>query len=209
VEVSILPRCVSDHNPSFITYSNSSEFRWTKRRQFRFEAAWAKDSRSKEIIKKEWRVKGPRGDSWGQVRKKLDRCKKSLQVWVRKTVKQGERLLQAKQMELSAIQSLGNPDLVEQEKRIQEELLLLLDQEDLIWRQRAKTDWLKEGDRNTKYFHAWASQHSRRNTISEIVDHHGALCSNQGTIEAAFVSYFQDLFIAGNNLNVEACIRHV
>lgn len=34
VEVGILPRCVSDHNPLFITYSNSLELRWTKRRQF-------------------------------------------------------------------------------------------------------------------------------------------------------------------------------
>jgi hypothetical protein len=54
VEVSILPRCVSGHNPLFITYSNSLELRWTKRRQFWFEAAWAKDSNSREIIKKEW-----------------------------------------------------------------------------------------------------------------------------------------------------------
>lgn len=35
------------------------------------------------------------------------------------------------------------------------------------------------------------------------------MCTNQGTIEAAFVCYFQDLFTAGANLNVADCIWHV
>lgn len=53
------------------------------------------------------------GDSWGQVQKKLDQCKKSLQVWVHKTVQKGDRLIHKKQLELSAIQNSGNPALVE------------------------------------------------------------------------------------------------
>jgi hypothetical protein len=76
VEVSILPWCVSDHNPLFITYSNSLELRWTTRCQFWFEAAWEKDSTSKEIIKKEWRVKAPIGDSCGPSAKEVGSIQK-------------------------------------------------------------------------------------------------------------------------------------
>lgn len=120
VEVSILPRCVSNHNPLFITYSNSLELRWTKRRQFWFEAAWEKDSTSKELIKKEWRVKAPIGDSWSQARKKLDRCKKSLQIWVCKTVQKGDRLIQ------EGLKSQGPSN-------IQQMLIFVLHNSILLW----------------------------------------------------------------------------
>jgi len=56
---------------------------------------------------------------------------------------------------------------------LKEELDNLLEVEDLKWRQRAKEDWLKYGDRNTKYFHACASQKNRRNLIREIADLRG------------------------------------
>lgn len=46
-----------------------------------------------------------------------------------------------------------------------ERLFLLLSQEELYWRQRAKSYWMRDGDRNTKYFHASASTKKRRNKI--------------------------------------------
>jgi hypothetical protein len=39
-----------------------------------------------------------------------------------------------------------------------DELDSLLEQEELKWQQRAKVNWLKHGDRNSKYFHAAATQ---------------------------------------------------
>jgi hypothetical protein len=40
VEVSILARICSNHNPVHVAYSTSSAVKWNKRRQFRFEADW-------------------------------------------------------------------------------------------------------------------------------------------------------------------------
>jgi len=67
--------------------------------------------------------------------------------------------------------------LVEAETPLKEELNVLLEQEDLKWRQRAKEDWLRLGDKNTKFFHACANQCSKKKTIQQIVDMHGRLCS--------------------------------
>ena len=37
---------------------------------------------------------------------------------------------------------------------LKREINTLLDDEELYWGQRAKAHWLKEGDKNTKFFHA-------------------------------------------------------
>jgi hypothetical protein len=50
---------------------------------------------------------------------------------------------------------------------------MLLRQEELWWRQRAKEEWLKQGDRNTKFFHACANSKRRKNFVGTIVDEMG------------------------------------
>jgi hypothetical protein len=60
--------------------------------------------------------------------------------------------------ELQALQNRADPTLVEIEVGLNKELYDLLEQEDLKWKQRAKENWLRFGDRNTKYIHACATQ---------------------------------------------------
>jgi hypothetical protein len=43
VEVQVLPCCSLDHNPLFVSFSNSAEVQWTKQRQFLIEAACVKN----------------------------------------------------------------------------------------------------------------------------------------------------------------------
>jgi len=48
--------------------------------------------------------------------------------------------------------------MLELRKRMQR----LLSQDDAYWRQRAKTHWYNDGDRNTKKFHASATTYGKR-----------------------------------------------
>ena len=41
---------------------------------------------------------------------------------------------------------------------VKDELNMLIAQENTYWHQRSKISWMKDGDRNSKYFHAVASQ---------------------------------------------------
>ena len=55
-------------------------------------------------------------------------------------------------------------------------------------------DWLKAGDKNTKFFHAKASSRRRKNKIEGIEDNAGNCLENKEDVENRFCEYFQDMF---------------
>lgn len=46
----------------------------------------------------------------------------------------------------------------------------LLKQEEVSWRLKSRAIWLKEGDKNTKFFHKYENSKCERNTIWKISD---------------------------------------
>lgn len=57
--------------------------------------------------------------------------------------------------------------------RLRKDLNDLLDSEEIFWNQRSRVQWLKEGDRNTKFFHHRASERRKKSTILGIRDENG------------------------------------
>jgi hypothetical protein len=56
---------------------------------------------------------------------------------------------------------------------LQQEINELLEINELKWSQQAKENWLKHGDKNSKYFQACVRQRRRTNQITEIRDVEG------------------------------------
>jgi hypothetical protein len=77
------------------------------------------------------------------------------------------------------------------------------------WKQRANENWLKNDDRNTKYFHTCANFRNRRNLISRILDGNGQLCSNQRDIEQAFIQYYTALYTSSIPQDFEPCVQAI
>ena len=61
-------------------------------------------------------------------------------------------------------------------------------------RQRSRVDWLKEGDRNTPFFHARASARRRTNKIRALVDDDGSRCEDLPSIKGLTERFYGDLF---------------
>jgi hypothetical protein len=146
---------------------------------------------------------------WVVLKAKLDSCRSLLKSWARNYDYKELWNIKKVEEDLLNVQKEGDPKSLEEEKALKDNLDYLLELEDLKWRQRARENWLKYGDRNTKYFHACASQRKCRNLIKEVVDQEGRKWKSEKGIERAFERYFRWLYRADSNVEIEPCISSI
>jgi hypothetical protein len=77
---------------------------------------------------------------------------------------------------------------------VERKLCELFEREEIIARQRSRVDWLKEGDRNTAFFHARASARHHANTIKALVREDGTRCEQLLAIKGMVEDFYGDLF---------------
>ncbi|KAL4334370.1 hypothetical protein GQ457_07G017230 [Hibiscus cannabinus] len=124
-----------------------------------------------------------------------DKVSKGLDRWFRKIKR--DRKLSVKELQerisFSGQQQLSDSvlgDLIDSKL----ELNLQLDKEEIYWEQRARANWLRNGDRNTNFFHRYASQRRRCKRIDGLVTEDGAFHDNMDEVRNIAVSYFSKLF---------------
>lgn len=65
--------------------------------------------------------------------------------------------------------------------------------DELAWKQRSRIQWVKQGDKNTRFFHRIATSHKRFNYIDQLeVD--GAVTKDQALIKEAVHIYYNNLY---------------
>nr|POE73655.1 hypothetical protein CFP56_76544 [Quercus suber] len=93
------------------------------------------------------------GSRANQLRNKLVNVKKMALDWNRNVFGRVEVEIRRKQNQLQYLQdSIVTNDDVRRERVYREELEELLDREELLWAQKARTNWFLHRDRNTRYF---------------------------------------------------------
>ncbi|XP_056695812.1 uncharacterized protein [Spinacia oleracea] len=102
------------------------------------------------------------------------------------------------------------------EEDLTNQLQSLYQQEESYWKMRARSNWLTDGDRNTKFFQTSVLIRRKRNKISNLFSEVGEPI-REDLIQSHIVSYFKNLFSSemnGNdqNTNLEyesvICIAH-
>jgi hypothetical protein len=67
----------SDHNSLFLSTSKM-QLRKQKKKGFIYDATWRKEVASKNLVKRVWKEKGKLVDMWGNIKGKMEECKKVL-----------------------------------------------------------------------------------------------------------------------------------
>ena len=68
----------------------------------------------------------------------------------------------------------------------------------MFWRQKSRVLWLRECDRNSKYFHALVKQRRAKNRITQLLDENGNVVEDKEGLVAIATSYFRQIFESSN-----------
>jgi hypothetical protein len=207
VRVQVLEAIASDHNPILVLFNEELVESGPSRRAFKFEAKWQLDTECHEISKAAWEREVVESNQLREVQDRLSACQKDLAQWSKEKFGRDTEILKQKRKRLLQLQGNNSPSHVEDIKQIQKEIDDLLEREDIKWKQRAKQNWFSQGDRNTKFFHAWANHRRKINTIRSITDDHGRTWRRQKEIGKAFVDYFGDVFTSNGVADFSQCLE--
>jgi hypothetical protein len=99
-----------------------------------------------------------------------------------------------KRMEELIIQnpSKDQPELIDLRNRMEE----LLHHEEIMLLQRSRISWLREGDRNTKYFHRKAAGRAKKNKIKSLRKTDGQVTKQKDEMETMACDFFKELYMA-------------
>ncbi|KAA3453051.1 Retrovirus-related Pol polyprotein LINE-1 [Gossypium australe] len=94
----------------------------------------------------------------------------------------------------NALEISTSNHLIKKEEEIRDELENVLDHIDLLWRQKARCDWLQLGDRNTNFFHSRTVKRMKFNHIMSLRVDNGDWCSDQNILQNKAVEFFGKLY---------------
>lgn len=99
-----------------------------------------------------------------------------------------------------ALQARPSIRLEHLERQLRDELNTTLAQEETYWRQKSRVTWLKEGERNTRFFPTSKLIRRRRNTISQLKLADGSWCDDVMTLKVEARQFYFQLY------SVEPCL---
>ncbi|CAJ2644330.1 unnamed protein product [Trifolium pratense] len=145
----VLPRVQSDHHPIIVSLEGHATS--SRNRPFRFEAAWNSHVDFKDFLNSNW-------EKDTNIVQSLHNLTVQLKKWNKDIF--GDIFKRKKEIldRLNGIQNSSNYGhsifLENLEKELQDQLVVTLYQEECFWFQKSRSQWINDGDRNTKYYHS-------------------------------------------------------
>eukprot|EP00253_Pinus_taeda_P023904 PITA_23904 len=171
IEARVLPGMGSDHWPICLEIDIKKT---NIKKPLCFESFWLRNPNFLNKLEEWWnesQVRGQRKMHTFQLR--LKELKQKIRKWNKEDF---GNIFEEKQKLERAMEEVQQKNIWEgrNEERCQEESRLISQieerrkQEEILWKQKSRVNWLREGERNTSFFHQAMIQHRQRNRIFSI-----------------------------------------
>jgi hypothetical protein len=199
----------SDHRPIIAELNMEAAPRtdYPSTSTFWFEAAWLQEEDCAQIVKEAWNsafdFEGARvSDALAKVGRNLWQWDKEVLGALKKRIKVAK-----KELERCRRESISQEG-VNREQMLRFKLNRLEDQHNLYWQQRAHANWLKFGDRNTTYFHAFASERKRTNVIKKLKREGGGVVEGE-ELGPFITNHYKSSFMSSARPENDELLCHV
>ncbi|KAL5180906.1 Exocyst complex component SEC6 [Glycine soja] len=166
----VLDRDFSDHCPILL---RSKIIDWGPK-PFKIMDWWMQDKGFQDMVALKWNNYHPNG--WGgyALKQKVKFIKDCIRQWSYSNGVITAKKIQDLKKELNALEvgindRILSPAEVELKKSLQEQLWYAANAYESMLRQKARVKWLKEGDRNSAYFHKMINHRRRHNAIQGLI----------------------------------------
>ncbi|XP_061350094.1 uncharacterized protein LOC133295304 [Gastrolobium bilobum] len=188
--ISHLPFYNSDHRP-ILLWDGQPNFSNGGARPFRFLAAWLTHNSFSDLVKRCWAG----GHNW---KASSENFREKATSWHKDCYKEEEKLKNNLHSRLRGIDySLSQHpchSLERLQKEIWQQLNTIYLREEITWYQRSRTDWIRFGDRNTKFFHSATVSRRRRNRIDALQNDVGDWIADPSLLMSMAVEYYDNLY---------------
>ncbi|XP_019178894.1 PREDICTED: uncharacterized protein LOC109174056 [Ipomoea nil] len=182
----------SDHSALFLGIRDDIRGGGRRAKSFRFEMSWLHDEGCREVVEGTWEE----GRNMG-MQDYLQLCWRRLTSWGGDLFhKFGEQIKRLRKEQDSL---RGRRDLASlaEFRRLEAELCRLEAMDDSFWKQRAKQHCLQGADANTSFFHRYASDRRKKNTMNRIKSVDGVWVDGNA-MNQTVMDYFNGVFSSGN-----------
>lgn len=188
----------SDHRPVTILLNKGyTSYRTGGANNFRFEAKWLEEE-CETIVQNAWSTAVLQGRN--KISERLRNVSHDLKDWNHNILGNLEKRIKQIKTELEGVRRGDiTQEKVSRELFLREKLDCLEHQRDMFWKQRAHVKWLQSGDRNTAFFHAFASERKKRNTIKKLKNDEGNCVEGEEQLKEHIAAYFSTCSRLGRN----------
>lgn len=113
-----------------------------------------------------------------------------------KEIREKQKTLQDLQDSIKIVQD------IKVEKELRENIENLMENEEIMWAQRARSTWIIEGDRNTTFFQTLVKQRKARNKILQITTADTSILEELGDIEYYILEHFKNQYSETSTISV-------